>query len=87
MRRLGLEEAGDGVGSVSVVGDEVFAVISGEALGVGKLENGRFEAWVNPVGQWVAPQQMVAPSDVGRDALGCQGSLLIGVNHEGMEWG
>lgn len=70
-----------------MVGDDIVPIIGGAPLIIGELKNGRLKPWVDSIGEWVAPEQMIAFSEEGRDFLVSRGTLLARVHHKGVEGG
>ena len=54
---------------MSEIRDQIFTIVSHQALGVGEFENLAFETRVNPIGEWIALNKVVAFAQVGRDSL------------------
>ena len=54
---------------MSEVRDRIFTIVSHQVLGVGEVENLVPEARVNPIGEGIALNKVIAFAQVGRDSL------------------
>ena len=54
---------------MSEIRDQIFTIVSHQVLGVGEVENLVPEARVNPIGEGIALNKVIAFAQVGRDSL------------------